>query len=179
MMIDVKTVADTLTASRFFLALAIFWLGLKVGQPALPTAALVLVLGWATDLLDGTLARRASNQRRTWLGDNDLSADVCVAVGLLGYLTFSNYVSPAIAVSYVLMTGVLIWRFRSRALAMAAQAPVYAIMLYVSLRDAQLYGALAVGWIVLTVIVTWPRFPKTVVPQFLQGMRELGSDDGD
>jgi len=27
--------------------------------------------------------------------------------------------------------------------------------------------------------VTWPRFPKTVVPEFLQGMRKLGSDDGD
>ena len=24
---------------------------------------------------------------------------------------------------------------------------------------------------------TWPRFPETVVPEFLQGMRELGSDD--
>jgi phosphatidylglycerophosphate synthase len=179
MMLDVKTIADTLTAGRFLLALVIFWLGLRVGQPALPTVTLTLVLGWASDLLDGALARRAINQRHTWLGDNDLSVDVCVALGLLGYLTFSGYVSPAIAVSYVLMTGALIWRFRSRALAMAAQAPVYAILLYLALRDAQLYGALAVGWIALTVIVTWPRFPETVVPEFIQGMRELGGDDDD
>jgi len=178
-MLDVKTMADTLTASRFLLALVIFWLGLRIGQPALPTVTLALVLGWASDLLDGALARRDRNQRHTWLGDNDLSVDVCVALGLLCYLTFSNYVSPAIALSYILMTGALIWRFRSRALAMAAQAPVYAILLHLALRDAPPYGALAVGWIVLTVIVTWPRFPKTVVPEFLQGMRELGSDDGD
>lgn len=178
-MLDVKTMADTLTASRFLLALVIFWLGLRIGQPALPTVTLALVLGWASDLLDGALARRDRNQRHTWLGDSDLSVDVCVALGLLCYLTFSNYVSPAIALSYILMTGALIWRFRSRALAMAAQAPVYAILLHLSLRDAPPYGALAVGWIVLTVIVTWPRFPKTVVPEFLQGMRELGSDDGD
>lgn len=176
-MIDVKTMADTLTAGRFLLALAIFWLGLRVGRPALQTVTLALVLGWASDLLDGALARRALHQRRTWLGDNDLSVDVCVALGLLGYLTFSGYVSPAIAVSYILMTGALIWRFRSRALAMAAQAPVYAIMLYVALRDAPTCGALAVGWILLAVIVTWPRFPKTVVPEFIQGMRELGSDE--
>ena len=178
-MLDVKTMADTLTASRFLLALVIFWLGLRIGQPALPTVTLALVLGWASDLLDGALARRDRNQRHTWLGDSDLSVGVCVALGLLCYLTFSNYVSPAIALSYILMTGALIWRFRSRALAMAAQAPVYAILLHLSLRDAPPYGALAVGWIVLTVIVTWPRFPKTVVPEFLQGMRELGSDDGD
>ncbi len=178
-MLDVKTMADTLTASRFLLALVIFWLGLRIGQPALPTVTLALVLGWASDLLDGALARRDRNQRHTWLGDNDLSVDFCVALGLLCYLTFSNYVSPAIALSYILMTGALIWRFRSRALAMAAQAPVYAILLHLALRDAPPYGALAVGWIVLMVIVTWPRFPKTVVPEFLQGMRELGSDDGD
>jgi len=178
-MLDVKTIADTLTASRFLLALAIVWLGLRIGQPALPTVTLALVMGWVSDVLDGALARRALNQRRTWLGDNDLSVDVCVALGLLGYLTFSGYVSPAIAVSYVLMTGALIWRFRSRALAMAAQAPVYAILLYLALRDASTYGALAVGWIVLVTVVTWPRFPKTVVPEFLQGMRELGSDDDD
>jgi len=178
-MLDVKTMADTLTASRFLLALVIFWLGLRIGQPALPTVTLALVLGWASDLLGGALARRDRNQRHTWLGDSDLSVGVCVALGLLCYLTFSNYVSPAIALSYILMTGALIWRFRSRALAMAAQAPVYAILLHLALRDAPPYGALAVGWIVLTVIMTWPRFPKTVVPEFLQGMRELGSDDGD
>jgi len=178
-MLDVKTIADTLTAGRFFLALAIFWLGLKMGRPALPTVTLVLVLGWASDLLDGALARRDPNRRHTWLGDNDLSVDVCVALALLCYLTFSGYVSPAIAVSYILMTGVLIWRFHSRALAMVAQAPVYAILLYLALRDAPTYGALAVGWILLTVIVTWPRFPETVVPEFLQGMRELGSEDSD
>jgi len=136
-------------------------------------------LGWVSDVLDGTLARRALNQRHTWLGDNDLGVDVCVALGLLGYLTLSGYVSIAIALSYASMTGALVWRFRSRSLAMAAQAPVYAILLYLALRDAPLYGALAVGYILLVTIVTWPRFPKTVVPEFLQGMRKLGSDDDD
>jgi len=178
-MLDVKTVADTLTAGRFLIALIIFWLGLRIGQPALATVTLALVLGWVSDVLDGALARRDPDHRLTWLGDNDLSVDVCVALGLLCYLTFSGYVSPAIAVSYVLMTGALIWRFRSRALAMAAQAPVYAKMLYLALRDALPYGALAVGWILFVTIATWPRFPKTVVPEFLQGMRELGSDDDD
>ncbi len=176
-MIDVKTIADTLTAGRFFVALLIFWLGLRVGRSALPNVTLALVLGWASDVLDGALARRDPNKRRTWLGDNDLGVDVCVALGLLCYLTFSGYVSPAIAVSYILMTGALIWYFRSRALAMAAQAPVYAILLYLALREATTYGALAVGWIVFVVIVTWPRFPKTVVPEFLKGMRELGKHE--
>jgi len=178
-MLDVKTIADTLTVGRFLIALIIFWLGLRIGQPALPTITVALVLGWASDLLDGALARRALNQRRTWVGDNDLSVDVCVALALLCYFAFSNYVSPAIALGYILVTGALIWHFRSRALAMAAQAPVYAILLYLALRDARPYGALAVGWILLTIIITWPRFPKMVVPEFIQGMRELGKDDGE
>ncbi len=178
-MLDVKTIADTLTAGRFLLALVIFWLGLEVGQSALPTVTLVLVLGWVSDLLDGALARRALKRRHTWLGDNDLSVDVCVALGLLYYLTLSRYVSPAVALSYVLIAGALIWHFRSRALAMAAQAPVYVILLYLALRDARPYGALAVGYILLVTIVTWPRFPKTVVPEFLKGMQELGGGDED
>ena len=103
-MLDVKTVADTLTAGRFLLALAIFWLGLKVGRPALPTVTLALVLGWVSDVLDGALARRTLIQRHTWLGDNDLSVDVCVALGLLGYLVLSRYVSPAVAVSRLIPT---------------------------------------------------------------------------
>ncbi|MGA9348375.1 MAG: hypothetical protein WBW48_06160 [Anaerolineae bacterium] len=94
-----------MTDGRFLLALVIFWLGFKIGQPALPTVTLALVLGWASDLLDGALARRALNRRRTWLGDNDLGVDVCVALALLCYLTFSSYVSPAIALSYIVPPG--------------------------------------------------------------------------
>jgi phosphatidylglycerophosphate synthase len=132
-----------------------------------------IVISWATDLLDGPLARRDSSGRRTWLGDNDLGVDVTVALALLGYLASSGYIAPVAALTYLALCLALLWRFRSRALAMACQAPPYGTMLYNALRYVPSYGALAVGWIALTVIGTWPRFPKVIVPEFLRGIREL------
>ena len=46
-------------------------------------------------------------------------------------------------------------------------------MLLVALQEVPTYGAMAVGWIALTVAATWPRFPRETVPQFLGGMRDL------
>ena len=62
-MLRIKTVADTLTVLRVFLALWIFWLGITAGPSALPMAVTLLVLCWATDLLDGPLARRDREDR--------------------------------------------------------------------------------------------------------------------
>lgn len=177
-MISTKTVADVLTLIRLLIALFIFWLSLSGDPVALPTVVVAVVIGWATDLLDGPLARRGSSGRRTWIGDNDLGVDVTVALALLSYLTASGYVSAEVALAYLALCLTLLWRFRSRALAMACQAPPYGTMLYNALRYAPSYGALAVGWIALTVIGTWPRFPKVIVPEFLRGMRELwGGED--
>lgn len=173
-MIRAKTIADTLTVTRVLLALLIFCLGVTGGSEALPAATTALIFAWATDLLDGTFARRDPSPQPTWVGERDLHADVSVSVSVLAYLTFSRFVPLWASLIYVAITVVLLWHFRSRHLAMAMQAPPYALMLYTALRYATLQGAIAVAWILLTVIVTWPRFPKEVVPSFLHGMRNLG-----
>jgi len=165
-MLRIKTVADTLTVIRVFLALWIFWLGITAGPSALSTVVTLLM---------GPLARRDPVRQQTWIGDHDLEADLAVALGVLGYLSVSGYVAPATAMGYVLLGGLLMWYYRSPQLGWALQAPPYGGMLYVALRDALRHGLLAVGWIAFTVIVTWPRFPKETIPAFLRGMRELGA----
>jgi len=172
-MISAKTVADALTATRVLMALFVFWLSLTGDPAALPAVVVAVVVGWATDILDGPLARRDSSGRHTWIGDNDLGVDVTVALALLGYLTTSGYISARVALAYLALCLALLWRFRSRSLAMACQAPPYGTMIYNALRYAPSYGALAVGWIVLVVVGTWPRFPNVVVPEFLRGLRDL------
>ncbi|MDH4135424.1 MAG: CDP-alcohol phosphatidyltransferase family protein [Anaerolineae bacterium] len=174
-MLRIKTVADTLTVLRVFLALWIFWLGITAGPSALPTVVTLLMLCWATDLLDGPLARRDPARQQTWIGDHDLEADLAVALGVLGYLSASGYVTPATAMGYVVLGGLLMWYYRSPQLGWALQAPPYSGMLYVALRDGLRHGLWAVGWIAFTVVVTWPRFPKETIPAFLRGMRELGA----
>jgi len=173
-MIHAKTLADTLTISRFLLALLILWLGLTGGSEALPAATTALIFAWATDLLDGPLARRDPSGRQTWVGTLDLQADISVAAGVLCFLTFGGFIPAWAGVSYALIATALLYHFRSPHLGWAVQAPPYAVMLYVAVRGAPLHGWIAVAWIVLTVIVTWPRFPRETVPAFLQGMRNLG-----
>jgi hypothetical protein len=61
----------------------------------------------------------------------------------------------------------------SKAFANAVQAVDYAGLVSVGLFDAPLFGALAVAWMVLTIAITWPRFPRRTVPEFLGGSRDL------
>lgn len=173
-MVSIKTLADVLTAVRFCLAGVILWLGVRGGAEALPAAVVVLILAWLTDVLDGPLARRDPLGRRTWIGDRDLETDISVSLAVLVYLALAGYLTPKAAVGYGIVCAALLWRFRSLHLAWAVQAPPYAGMLYAALRDAPRYGLIALGYLVLVVVATWPRFPQVVVPQFLGGMRDLG-----
>jgi phosphatidylglycerophosphate synthase len=168
-----KRLADGLTLVRVLLSVIMMWVGLTLGRPGLDTVAVLLVLAWATDLLDGPLARRSQCKRQTWIGDHDLEADVFLSLGLLVYLVLAGYALPILGFIYVILCGLLLWRGQSRHLAMAMQAPVYAVLIYSALRYAPLYGWIVVGWILLTVAVTWPRFPKVIVPDFVAGMRDL------
>ncbi len=173
-MLSTKTLADALTAARFCLAGFILWLGARGGAEALPAATVTLILAWITDVLDGPLARRDPTGHHTWIGDRDLETDVLVGLSVLAFLTLAGYVSLKAAIGYVAVCAVLLWHFRSVHLAWAMQAPAYVGMIYATLRDAPRYGWAIVGYVVLIVVATWPRFPQVVVPGFLEGMRSLG-----
>jgi cardiolipin synthase len=168
-----KTLADTLTAIRFLIAPWLVWLGVTGGQDTLPTATVALILAWATDMLDGPLARRDPSQRQTWIGNHDLQVDETVAFGVLIYLAATGFLSLPVSLGYLIVAGLLLWLFRSAHLAWGLQAPPYGKMLLVALQEAPAYGAMAVGWIALTVVATWPRFPRETVPQFIGGIRDL------
>jgi len=171
-MVSTKVLADLLTAVRFCLAGFILWLGVKGGAEALPVAVGALILAWLTDVLDGPLARRDPSGRQTWIGDLDLQVDMSVGLAVLAYLTLAGYLTLKAALGYVVVW-VLLWYFRSPHLGWTIQAPPYAGMVYAALRDAPRYGLMIVGYLVLVVVVTWPRFPQRVVPQFFEGMRNL------
>ncbi len=172
-MVTPKTIADLLTAARFGLAWVILWLGITEGAEALPTAVVLLLMAWLTDVLDGPLARRDPTGRHTWIGDRDLETDITVSVGVLAFLTLSGYMTPQVAIAYAAGCAALLWHFRSLHLAWAAQTPPYAGMILVALREARPYGLAMLGYVALVIIVTWPRFPQTTIPQFLNGMHNL------
>jgi hypothetical protein len=56
---------------------------------------------------------------------------------------------------------------------MLSQAPIYGYFIVVSLLVLPNVGIWILIWLAAVLIVTWPQFPKKVVPGFLNGMREF------
>jgi phosphatidylglycerophosphate synthase len=169
-----RVLADALTLTRGLSGALLVWLGWSSG--ALPWALATLVFAWSADILDGAVARCGANPRRSWVGENDLLFDVWVAVGVSGYLTLVGYVPLLVGGSYLVIAWLPAAYLQSKALAEAAQAVPYASLVLIGLRDAPLYGMLTLVWIGLAVVITWPRFPRRQVPEFIGGMRELLGD---
>lgn len=164
-----KAMADTLTGARFLLALYLFWLGINSGTDALPAASMTLLVAWISDLSDGPLARRDSRRRHTWIGYHDLA----VALGVWVYLALGGFISAHLALIYGVAAAVTLWYFGSSPLAWGLQALPYAAMIWTSARHVPPYGMLLLTFPVFVAVVTWPRFPQRVLPEFLAGMRDL------
>lgn len=173
-----KQVADLLTFSRGLLALALVWLGLTQGASGLPLAVYLLLLSWTSDSLDGPIARRDKHRVRTWIGDHDLEVDMAVSGGILVYMVSSGLLDATVAVTYVVAWALIFWRWGlARSLGMLIQAPVYGWFIWVAVRDARHAGQWLIVWIIAAIIVTWPHFPREVIPEFLHGMRSIWKHD--
>lgn len=166
-----KRVADLITGARLLLGALLAGLGLARGAAALPTAVWLLLVNWTGDLVDGIIARSSRPFYHTWLGDHDLEVDMAVATALLAFLVGAGYVSPAVALLYLLAWLLLFSRVGlNRSLGMLAQAPVYGWFIWVAIREAPQTIRWLLAWIGLVIVITWPRFPKEVIPGFLAGL---------
>jgi hypothetical protein len=56
---------------------------------------------------------------------------------------------------------------------MLFQAPIYAGFLVAAWAHTPAAGMLLVAWILAAVTLTWPKFPREIVPEFLAGFQEL------
>ena len=168
-----KQLADLITWSRAFLAPLFVWLGFSKGQEALPVVVVLMIANWTGDSVDGVLARRSPVPVHTWIGDHDLEVDMVIACGLLAHMTAAGLVAWQVAGLYLLLWLILFLSLGlARALGMLFQAPIYGWFILVVVRDAAPYALLMVGWILAAVLITWPRFPKVIVPGFLAGVRD-------
>lgn len=168
-----KQVADLVTAARGLLVFIFPWLGLVQGDAALPWVGLLLVADWTGDCIDGPLARSSRIHSKSWIGDHDLEVDMAVAIGLTFYMLAAGFVDMVVGVAYLLLAGLYFRRFGVlRAPGMLFQAPVYAWFLYTALNAAPAVGWWMVAWILAAVVITWPRFPDEVIPEFLAGIRK-------
>ena len=173
-MIAMKYFADFLTFSRFLLAACLAWLGWSRGADCLQLAALLMIVSWASDVIDGVLARHSRVSFRTWIGDHDLYFDLSVAVGLLIFMTAAGYVNTSLSIIYILFWSILFWRLGIlSALGKLFQAPVYAWFILNIFRYEPVIGWMILIFLFFVIGFTWPRFPKETVPDFLSGFEQV------
>lgn len=173
-MLTAKQVADIVTLLRALLGLGLVWLGVTEGVQGLQKAVLLMIAAWTSDVLDGKIARRERNYYHTWLGDHDLEIDMAVSVGLLFYLITSGFIDVWIASVYVLVWAFILWRWRNvTVLGMLSQAPIYGFFIWIAFTRMPNVGIWILIWMVVAIILTWPQFPKQVVPGFINGLQEF------
>ena len=170
--------ADRLTASRALIALLILLMSLQ-GKQALPTVILLLILGWTTDILDGNLARRASQsdelieEERTWLSEHDFLLDMVMVYASFLYLVASGYVPLKWAVLYTLIAGIfIIWSRGSKSVTEIFAFPLVALPLLIAYYEEPWAAYLYILWIITALVLYWQRFVG-VVREFIEGMRHL------
>ena len=173
-MLVAKQVADFFTFIRVLLSPALILIGILEGSEGLPLAIGAMIASWTSDALDGPIARRSRVKYHTWLGDHDLEVDMAVSVGLMTYMLLAGFIDIQVIGVYILLWVLIFWRWgQMRSLGMLFQAPIYGYFIYSSMRIAPLAGSWMIGWIVAVTVITWPRFPREVVPGFLDGMRSV------
>lgn len=169
-----KQVADLITIARGFLVVIFPWLAVTQGRASVPWAAVLLAADWTGDVLDGALAKRSRVKYQTWVGAHDLEIDMAVSFGLLIYLILTGLVSLTVAVIYLLLWGAFVLRSGlPRSMGMLFQAPIYGWFVYITLIHANSAGLMLVAWVLAAVVITWPRFPREVIPGFLHGMADF------
>lgn len=174
-MLVAKQIADILTFTRALIGIFFVWIGLTQGAEGLPLAVLFLTLAWTTDALDGPAARRSRVDYHTWIGDHDLEIDTFAATGLLVYLWVSGFISIWVAIGYAGAWFLIFFLIGGieRSLGMLSQAPIYGWFIWVAMRYAPHAGRWVLLFLVAIVVVTWPRFPKEIVPGFLYGVSQV------
>lgn len=169
---NTKHLADIITFSRVLLIPLILWLGLTRGQEAIPIVVALMIYNWTADSLDGPLARRNPAPNQSWIGQRDLEIDMLISASVLGYLVSADLLPWPIAAFYILVW--LLYFFRkgiSRFTGMVFQAPIYVWFVLVALIDSPQVGLWILAWILLAIVITWPKFTKVIVPDFLTDLR--------
>ena len=144
----------------------------------MPQAIFVMLLCWTGDLFDGRIARLNRPLRHSWLGDHDLQVDLIVSLGLGAYLVGAGFVEWYIAIIYLIVWGILVWRFGpDRNLIMLVQAFIYFFFIWVALKINPQTGRWLVAWILAVTLLNWRRFSTQVVPGFVRGMKSIWRND--
>jgi len=157
--------ADALTALRCVFVLVILYTGVVRGPAdGLSTVALLTILAWISDVLDGPLARRA--RRPTHLGWCDLVADLGLTLALATCLVAWKMAPFLLVVGGLVLAGLGVRVFHALAPLQFAMGLVYGTFILATWHIAPEWGRALVGGVGLLVLLN-PRRAWQQVTGFL------------
>ncbi len=164
--------ADLLSLFRLGVALVIIWLGWRHGSHVLPQVILLVTLGWMSDGLDGSLARRSACSTR--MGRFDYPLDVALTWAEFAYATLAGFISPVFFVLYSSMSiGVSFWLWRKAVLVLFMRG-IDAMMLFLALRYAPYYLLPLILWLFVLAIIYRERM-RSGIPRWIRELSLLVS----
>ena len=152
-----RILADIATALRLGVAAYIIYAGLQQGRESFGAVAAVTLLGWTLDTVDGHLARAASNPEPTWLGRNERYIDTIMILAGFMYLALIGIVPAWLFVAYLLVSALVLMRFRSIAVLTVLEGPLALLIPVTALFLAPLWFWLFVAWGLVALILDWRR----------------------
>jgi hypothetical protein len=148
-----RTLADIATALRLGIAAYIVYAGLQYGRESFASVAAATLIGWSLDSVDGHLARAASNPEPTWLGRNDRYIDSVMVLAGFAYLALVGIVPIWALIAYLLVSALVLIRFRSVALLTVLEGPLALLIPVTALFLAPLWFWLFVAWGLVALIL--------------------------
>jgi phosphatidylglycerophosphate synthase len=171
-----KQIADTLTYVRLIIALLIVLVGISQGRHGLSTALLLLLAGWATDTLDGQLARKDLNSRKTWIGEHDIIVDVMLALSMMIYFSLSGFTPLWLTMFCALYLLAVTFILRGWTLYAMFIGLSYGTTLLVSFLYAQSLFYILALYIVIMLVTTWNHCWENILT-FFSGFKNIGMRD--
>jgi phosphatidylserine synthase len=155
-----ERLADLLTLSRGITGLAILALSF-VGPDAYLAVVVLVLIGAATDILDGIAARRyLGKDREGKLGKYDLEVDTIFVLCALGYLSLSNIVIPtAIGLSWIglAVIVVLLYKRKPKVLLLFEIPTVVALLVIAGVYNLEIFTLIVAPAMIIGLIINRKR----------------------
>ena len=164
-----ERLADFLTLSRVGIGLVILSLSF-VGRDAYVTVVILVLVGGATDVFDGKVARRYLGENREGkLGKHDLEIDTFFVLCTLAYFSFSEIIIPRVAgLSWIglAVVAIVVYRGKPKILLIFEIPAILALIVIAGLYDLRAFTLIVLPALCIGVIINHRRIRYQIFENF-------------
>ena len=164
-----ERLADFLTLSRVVIGLVILSLSF-IGRNAYIAVVILVLVGAATDIFDGKVARRyLGENRESRLGKHDLEVDTLFVLCALAYFSFSEIIIPRVAgLSWIglAIVAIVVYRGKPKILLIFEIPAILALIVIAGLYDLRAFTLIVLPALCIGVIINHRRIRYQIFENF-------------